>query len=132
MMKSLAFGTAVLSLLSTTVEAAKSNISQPLASRLILPTNFKPPQVFKNVNLLHSINLEKGYAREAIVGVIENISKEPQDEYFLPFSAEVMGKIGVLEVRDKKDTDTGNFVTEVVEYDVSRFVWRIHGAGWLS
>ncbi|KAL8864747.1 MAG: hypothetical protein Q9174_007237, partial [Haloplaca sp. 1 TL-2023] len=48
--------------------------------------------------------------------VIENIDSKPQDEYYIPFSADVISKVGGLEVRDKKDQGPA-FKTEVVEYD---------------
>jgi oligosaccharyltransferase complex subunit alpha (ribophorin I) len=95
-----------------------------LTSQTILPSTFKPPQVFKNVNLLRSINLEKAYARETINVVIENIDKAPQSEYYLPFAADTIGKVGGLEVADKKAPEKGQFNVEVVEYDPDRFVTR--------
>ena len=102
--------------------AAGSNATTPLSSHQILPNNFKPPQVFKNVNLLRNINLEKGYVRETINVVIENVDKKPQVEYYIPFTAEVIGKVGGLEVRDKKDAGKPVFRSEVVEYDPYRYV----------
>lgn len=53
--------------------------------------------------------------------VIENTSKEPQDEYFIPFTAEQIEKVGALEVKDKKNADSGFFETAVVEYDTQRY-----------
>ena len=103
------------------VLAGDSNISTPLSSQLILPSNFKPPQVFKNVNLLRNTNLEKGYVKETVNVVIENVDTKPQDKYFIPFEASVIGHVGGLEVRDKKDPDRAAFVSEVVEYDPSRY-----------
>lgn len=93
-----------------------------LKSRQILPSSFKPPQVFKNINLVRNINLEKSYPRETINVVIENIDSSPQDEYFLPFEAGVVERIGGLEVRDKKDVDRPAFWVETVEYDTHRLV----------
>ena len=100
--------------------AADSNLSTPLSSHQILPDNFKPPQVFKNVNLLRNINLERSYVRETINVVIENIDAKDQDTYYIPFKAEAIGKIGGLEVRDKKDPEKPVFRSEVVEYDPYR------------
>ncbi|MCJ1470301.1 dolichyl-diphosphooligosaccharide--protein glycosyltransferase subunit 1, partial [Pseudocyphellaria aurata] len=97
--------------------AANSNSTAPLSSNIILPENFKPPQVFKNVNLLRNINLEKGYIRERINVVIENTDAHQQDEYYIPFKAEVIGKVGGLEVKDKKNPEKPKFQTEVVEFD---------------
>lgn len=100
--------------------AADSNLFTPLSSHQILPDNFKPPQVFKNVNLLRNINLEKSYVRETVNVVIENIDAKDQDTYYIPFKAEAIGNIGGLEVRDKKDSEKPVFRSEVVEYDPYR------------
>ena len=118
-MRSLTVLTAVLSLLSTAC-AAESNATTPLSSHQILPNNFKPPQVFRNINLLRNVNLEKGYVRETINVVIENIDKKPQAEYYIPFRAGVIDKVGGLEVRDKKDAGKPAFQNAVVEYDPYR------------
>lgn len=95
-------------------------LSTPLSSQIILPSNFRPPQVFTNINLLRTINLEKGYVKETINVVIENADSNPQNEYYIPFKAELIGKVGGLEVRDKKDPDKPAFKTEIVEYDPLR------------
>lgn len=97
-----------------------SNLSSPLSSHQILPDNFKPPQVFKNVNLVRHTNLERGYIRSTVNVVIENIDSKPQDEYYLPFNAESIGNVGGLEVRDKKDPQKPAFRSEIVEYDPYR------------
>ena len=52
--------------------------------------------------------------------VIENTDEKPQNEYYIPFKAEVIGKVGGLEVRDKNDPEKPKFQTEVVEYDPYR------------
>lgn len=91
-----------------------------LKSRQILPTNFKPPQNFKNVNSVRSVNLEKGYVKESINVVIQNIDANPQDEYYIPFTAETVGKVGGFEVRDKKDLKKRPFLAETVAYDALR------------
>ncbi|KAI9803773.1 MAG: hypothetical protein M1825_001653 [Sarcosagium campestre] len=114
-MRALAIAACSLSLLSQCL--AGSNATKPLSSRIVLPSSFTPPKVFKNVNLLRNINLEKGYARETINVVVENIDKQPQEEYFLPFGANVFHSVGGLEVRDKKVPETPAFAVEVVEYD---------------
>ena len=103
-----------------TLGAADSNPSTPLSSHQILPDNFKPPQVFKNANLLRNINLEKGYVRETINVVIENIDAKEQDTYYIPFKAEAISSVGGLEVRDKKDPEKPAFLSEIVEYDPYR------------
>lgn len=117
---------ACLSLLSNT-GVADSNTSAPLSSHQILPDTFKPPQVFKNINLLRNINLEKGYVRETVNVLIENTDSKPQDEYFIPFKAGTIGNVGGLEVRDKKEPEKPAFRCEVVEYDPYRcvgYVWK--------
>lgn len=53
--------------------------------------------------------------------VIENTSKEPQDEYYIPFTAEQIEKVGALEVKDKKNANLGLFDTVVVDYDTQRY-----------
>jgi oligosaccharyltransferase complex subunit alpha (ribophorin I) len=102
---------------------ADSNGSKPLSSRQILPSTFTPPQVFENVNLVRNINLEKGYPREMINVVIKNVDSKPQSEYYLPFEADLISRIGGLEVRDKKDTKKPPFTVEVTEYDTERYIF---------
>ncbi|KAF2088651.1 oligosaccharyltransferase alpha subunit [Saccharata proteae CBS 121410] len=97
--------------------AADSNITKPLSSKQILPSSFKPPQVFRNANLVRNVNLEKNYPKETINVIIENIDEKPQSEYYLPFEAGLISRIGGLEVRDKKDAAKGTFDVEVVEFD---------------
>ena len=99
---------------------AEPNLTTPLSSHQILPDNFKPPQVFKNINLLRNINLEKGYVKETVNVIIENTDTNAQDTYFIPFKAEAIANLGGLEVRDKKDPEKPAFVSEVVEYDPYR------------
>lgn len=127
MMKSLALAAALLSFAGTSLCASKPNLTDPLASQDVLPSNFKPPQVFKNVNLVHVINLEKSYPKESINVVIENIASSPQDEYYIPFTTEQMEKIGGLEVRDRKSPESGPFEIEAAELDVARLavVWNL-------
>ncbi|KAH8814907.1 Ribophorin I [Xylogone sp. PMI_703] len=118
-MKPIAFAAAVLlGYASTAISATdKANVTKPAISKQILPSNFKPPQVFKNANLVHIINLEKNYPKESINVVIENIASTPQDEYFLPFASAQMEKIGILEVKDRKDPDSPLFEVDPVEFD---------------
>lgn len=97
-----------------------ANFDSTQTSRVNLPATFKPPQVFKNANLVHIISLEKTYAKETINTKIENIAKEPQDEYFLPFTPDQMLRVGGLEVKDKKNADAGPFLVEAVEFDPVR------------
>ncbi|KAH8676078.1 oligosaccharyltransferase alpha subunit [Xylariales sp. PMI_506] len=112
-MKSIAaFATAFLSFLSPITAAAASSESNVGSA-----SPFTPPQVFKNVNLVHIISLEKAYAKESINVVIENISKEPQTEYFLPFTTSQLEKVGGIEVKDKKNDGLAGFTIEPVEFD---------------
>ena len=120
-----AFNVAVASLVIVPgICFADSNRSTPLSSHQILPDNFKPPQVFKNTNLVRNVNLEKGYVRESVNVVIENTDSKPQDEYYIPFKAEEIGKVGGLEVRDKKDAEKPAYLSEIVEYDPYRYNQR--------
>ncbi|KAI1264294.1 oligosaccharyltransferase alpha subunit [Xylariaceae sp. FL1019] len=114
-----AVAAACLSLLPSAFAHATSNATLADSSEDILPTPFKPPQVFKNANLVHIISLEKNYAKESINVVIENISPDPQDEYFLPFTTQQMEKIGAFEVKDRKDEDLAGFEASAVEFDPS-------------
>lgn len=116
-MRSANFTVAVFSLACTAVSAAKSNLTKPLSSKNVLSSTFTPPQVFKNVNLVHVINLEKSYPKESINVVIENIDSKPQAEYYVPFTPTQMEKIGCLEVTDRKNKDLGLFNAEPVEFD---------------
>lgn len=106
--------------------AAELNLSQPLLSKQVLPSTFKPPQVFKNANLMRSINLDKGYARETVNVVIENIDSKPQSEYYVPFETSLLPNIGGLEVKDKKAPEKGAFKVEIVGLDTARWA-RISG-----
>lgn len=119
-MRPFAIAAAALSFASAALCAEKGNLTKPLTSRILLPSNFKPQQNFKNVNLLHSINLEKGYPKESINVVIENVASTAQDEYFIPFTSRQMETIGGLEAKDRKNPDGGLFDVEAVEFDPER------------
>jgi hypothetical protein len=95
---------------------------RPLASRIALDSSFRPPPVFRNVNLLRTTNLEKGYVRETVIVVIENTSSRPQDEYFLAFPSRVIDRVGGLQVRDKKQPEKGGFDLSLVDFDSLRWV----------
>ncbi|TKA67302.1 hypothetical protein B0A49_08522, partial [Cryomyces minteri] len=114
-MRASPFALACLSLLSS-VCTADPNLTTPLASRQILPSNFKPPQVFRNVNLVRTVNLEKGYPRETVNVVIENVDSKPQSEYYLPFEQGSIARVGGFEARDKKNPEKGLLEAEIVEY----------------
>lgn len=111
-MKSSAVFSAVLSLLAT---ASASSLS-----KTTLDSTFKPPQVFKNANLVHVVSVEKNYVKENINVLIENIDKEPQNEYYLPFTGDQMSRVGGFEVKDRKDATLGAFAVEAVEFDPER------------
>ena len=99
----------------TSAETGDSNLTH--SSRNILPSTFTPPRHWRNVNLVRNINLEKSYAKETLNVVIENVGKEAQREYFLPFEQGALGRIGGLEVRDKKEPEREGFAAEVVGVD---------------
>lgn len=113
------FTATVLGLLVPSVAAA-SNLTTP--TQLALPSDFKPPQVFENANLVRNTNLEKGYVRETINVVVENVDKQPQSDYYIPFPSEVFEHIGGFEVRDKKANEKGRFKVDATEAVVSRYV----------
>ncbi|SPO00799.1 probable oligosaccharyltransferase alpha subunit [Cephalotrichum gorgonifer] len=98
-----------LAIATATPSSAPNSVSRP-------PT-FAPPATFKNANLVHIITLEKNYAKENINVLIENISSAPQDEYYLPFTADQMSRVGGVEVKDRKDASLGPFEVSAVEYD---------------
>jgi hypothetical protein len=89
-------------------------------SRNILTSPFTPPQHFRNVNLVRNINLEKSYPRETINVVIENVDQQAQAEYFVPFEQGLIGRVGGLEVKDKKDPGRKGFSVDVVGIDPFR------------
>ncbi|PHH86491.1 hypothetical protein CDD83_10181 [Cordyceps sp. RAO-2017] len=114
-MKPLSVASALLGLLASSVAA--SSPPQPSSAKVTQPAEFKPPQVFRNANLVHVISLEKNYVKEQINVLVENVSKKPQDEYYLPFTADQMARVGGFEVKDRKDANAGPFEADVVEFD---------------
>ncbi|KAF1963534.1 Ribophorin I [Byssothecium circinans] len=116
-MRSIAVFSSCLAALSS-FASADLNLSQPLLSRQVLPSTFKPPQVFKNANLVRTTNLDKSYVRETINVVIENVDSKPQSEYYLPFESSLISRVGGLDVKDKKDVEKGSFKVEVVGLDI--------------
>lgn len=113
-MKSLSVFATLLGLLAAGPCSALSTVT--------LPVDFKPPPVFKNTNLVHVISVEKSYAKEQINVLVENVASEPQAEYFLPFTAGQIARVGGLEAKDRKDDTIGPFAVDLVEYDGSRYV----------
>ncbi|OLN88823.1 Dolichyl-diphosphooligosaccharide-protein glycosyltransferase subunit 1 [Colletotrichum chlorophyti] len=117
-MRAFAIAAGLLSLLSPVVASSDSTAAAAdKVSKVNLPATFKPPQVFKNANLVHIISLEKNYVKESINVLIENIDKQPQNEYYLPFSPDQMSRIGGFEAKDRKNPEAGPFSTDAVEYD---------------
>lgn len=121
-MRAFTFAAGLLGLLSSVAasDAAAPTSSSYSQSKVSLPTTFKPPQVFKNANLVHIVSLEKNYVKEQLNVLVENIDKESQDEYFLPFTADQMSHIGGFEVKDRKKDDAGPFAVQAVEFDPTR------------
>lgn len=121
-MRLLIWAAAFLSFTSTAY-CAQSNITKPaLTSRIILPSNFQPPQNFRHVNLVTIVNLEKSYPKHTINVVVENVASKAQDEYYIPFTTRQMETIGALEVKNKKDVDGGLFEVQAVEFDPEKYV----------
>jgi oligosaccharyltransferase complex subunit alpha (ribophorin I) len=89
------------------------------AEQLVFPADFTPPQVFKQSNLLRTIDLTKPYAREIIAAVVENISKQPQSEFYLPVDKATLPKLSYVEARNKKGSGE-EFVVTPVEYNDDR------------
>ncbi|KAL1993450.1 hypothetical protein VTN49DRAFT_3399 [Thermomyces lanuginosus] len=119
-MRFLTLAASLLSISSIVCGASNETVD----SRVLLPKDFSPPQVFKHVNLVRNTNLEKGYVRETINVVVENQDKEPQSTYYIPFPSDVFGRVGGLQVRDKKDSKKTSFPvtsTELVESDSQYF-----------
>ena len=85
-----------------------------LTTSLVSAATFTPPQVFKNSNLLRTIDLSRPYVRETTAVVVENVSEEPQTEYYVPFARDVVTKISSIEARDKKG-NLGDFEAKLVE-----------------
>lgn len=104
------------------LSTAAKNASTSKQSTQILPSNFKPPQVFKNINLVRNINLDKSYARETVNVVVENIDKSPQSEYYVPFDASTIPYVGGFEARDRNEASKSILKSEIAEYDEYRSV----------
>lgn len=111
-MKAFSYTAALLGLLVPALSVAAQE-----QKKIKLPINFQPPQVFKNANLVHVISLEKNYVKEQINVLVENVSKQPQSEYFVVFPAEKIESIGGFEVKDRKDSNLGPFVSAPVDFD---------------
>ena len=101
------------------IVSADSNLTDAGKSQRRLKGDFKPPQVWKNVITVRNINLDKGYVRETSNIVVENVDKgkNPQSEYYLPFEYDLIGKVGGLEVRNKKEPSKPKFQVDLVEQE---------------
>lgn len=119
-MKTTAVLSALLSVLS--LASAASSDKKSSSTSTTLPATFRPPQVFKNANLVHVVSVEKNYVKENINVVIENIDTAAQDEYFVPFTADQLSRLGGVEVKDRKDAAAGPFVAEAAQFDQERLV----------
>lgn len=64
--------------------------------------------------------MDKGYVRETVNVVVENVDKQPQSDYYIPFSSEVFDRIGGFEVRDKKAPEKGRFLVDATQAVSSR------------
>lgn len=115
-MRSFSLFTSAIAALAS-LASADLNLSEPLRSKQLLPSTFKPPQVFKNAHLVRTTNLDKAYPRETVNVLIENIDSKPQSEYYVPFDTSLLSKVGGFEVRDKKNAAAGTFAVEVVGLD---------------
>lgn len=96
---------------STLLSAVSSALTP--TSAVILPPSFTPSPVFKNTNLLRTIDLSKPYEKDVIAVIIENTSKEAQTDYYLPFESNVVDNVSYLEAREKGGSD-GFQVSRVV------------------
>lgn len=93
-----------------------SNQTEQL-SKQILPSSFTPPQVFQHANLVRTISLAKAYTKETVNVVVENVDKQPQSDYYIPFEASTLARVGGLEAKDKNSPDTVFEWPQSVEFD---------------
>jgi len=105
---------------------ALADVNASSATHQVLSA-YRPPQHWQNNNLVRSINLEKSYPREYVNVVIENISPEAQDEYYIPFDTNQVGSVGSLEVKDKKLAGSAPFVVDLLGNDGLRCVYLRKG-----
>ena len=101
---------------------AELNLTQPQTSKQLLASSFIPPQVFRHANLVRTINLAKEFPKETVNVVVENVDKQPQSEYYLPFEQAHIARIGGLEVRDKNAPEKLFSDVEIVEIDTERYL----------
>jgi len=101
---------------------AELNLTKPQTSKQLLASSFIPPQVFRHANLVRTINLAKEFPKETVNVEVENVDKQPQSEYYLPFEQAHIARIGGLEVRDKNAPEKLFSDVEIVEIDTERYL----------
>ncbi|KAF4554710.1 Ribophorin I-like protein [Elsinoe fawcettii] len=97
---------------------AEINVTEQV-SRQILPSSFTPPQVFQHANLVRTISLAKSHTKETVNVIVENIDKKEQSEYYIPFEASTISRVGSLEVRDKNNAEQRFTQVGAIEYDAT-------------
>ncbi|KAL1896211.1 dolichyl-diphosphooligosaccharide--protein glycosyltransferase subunit 1 [Ceratocystis pirilliformis] len=118
-MRLLALYSTFVSLLATAATASANEDTITSRTAVQQPVSFTPPAVFKNNNLVRIVSLERNYAHETVNIQIQNIAKEPQDEYFLAFDSAEFLRIGGFEVKNKRDSEASEFVIAPVEYQAT-------------
>jgi len=103
----------VLGLLSS-LAIAESNLTVRQQTQQVLKSDFKPPAVLENTNVVRTINLDKGYVRETVNVLVTNTDKAPQSEYYVPFEYDLIGKVSGFDARDKQKTDQGPLESNIV------------------
>ncbi|KAF3308307.1 dolichyl-diphosphooligosaccharide--protein glycosyltransferase subunit 1 [Orbilia oligospora] len=83
-----------------------------------LSSSLNIPPVFKNTNLLRTIDASKAYVKETIAVIIENTSHQPQTEYYLPLLVPGSSAVSYVECKDKKEGTpcTAEAVDDTTDY----------------
>ncbi|KAL5614376.1 hypothetical protein BROUX41_004482 [Berkeleyomyces rouxiae] len=115
-MRPLALYSVFAGLLTSVAAQADIVVSRTVVQQ---PASFTPPAVFKNNNLVRIVSLERNFARETVNVQIQNIDKKPHDEYFLAFDSAEFPRVGGLEVKNKRDSEAGEFAIAPVEYSAA-------------
>ncbi|KAK9346691.1 Ribophorin I [Lipomyces starkeyi] len=79
---------------------------------------FVPSSAFEIQNLFRTIDLTKSYLRESASFIIENISEEPQNEYYIAVPSEIVGNatdshLAIMEVKEKRVDPVVSLAVEV-------------------
>ncbi|KAK9247176.1 Ribophorin I [Lipomyces tetrasporus] len=87
-----------------------------LVARLAV-ASFVPSPAFQIQNLLRTVDLTKSYLRESASFIIENISEESQDEYYLALPFDIVGNstdkhLVIMDVKEKRVDPVVNLVVE--------------------